>query len=279
MLVSVVVGIIGVFGLLIGSFLNVVVYRVPAKRSIVSPPSACPHCGAPIRWADNIPVVSWIVLRGKCRDCGAPISVRYPLVELGTGVFFAGVALWFLLTQLPREPWSSIPTTVAPVLALIAYLNLAADSIALALIDLDTRTLPNRIVLPSYLVGAALLGASGFLAGDLTALATAATGAAALFLFYFLLALVYPRGMGMGDVKLAGLLGLFLGFLGWQAIVVGAFAAFVLGGIFSIVLVAMRRASGKTAVPFGPWMLLGAWLGILFGSDIMGTYLGLFGIS
>ena len=102
MLVSVVVGIIGVFGLLIGSFLNVVVYRVPAKRSIVSPPSACPHCGAPIRWADNIPVVSWIVLRGKCRDCGAPISVRYPLVELGTGVFFAGVALWFLLTQLPR---------------------------------------------------------------------------------------------------------------------------------------------------------------------------------
>ena len=134
-------------------------------------------------------------------------------------------------------------------------------------------------MLPSYLVGAALLGASGFLAGDLTALATAATGAAALFLFYFLLALVYPRGMGMGDVKLAGLLGLFLGFLGWQAIVVGAFAAFVLGGIFSIVLVAMRRASGKTAVPFGPWMLLGAWLGILFGSDIMGTYLGLFGIS
>ena len=279
MLVSVVVGIIGVFGLLIGSFLNVVVYRVPAKRSIVSPPSACPHCGAPIRWADNIPVVSWIVLRGKCRDCGAPISVRYPLVELGTGVFFAGVALWFLLTQLPRERWSSTPTTVAPVLALIAYLYLAAVSIALALIDLDTRTLPNRIVLPSYLVGAALLGASGFLAGDLTALATAATGAAALFLFYFLLALVYPRGMGMGDVKLAGLLGLFLGFLGWQAIVVGAFAAFVLGGIFSIVLVAMRRASGKTAVPFGPWMLLGAWLGILFGSDIMGTYLGLFGIS
>ena len=279
MLVSVVVGIIGVFGLLIGSFLNVVVYRVPAKRSIVSPPSACPHCGAPIRWADNIPVVSWIVLRGKCRDCGAPISVRYPLVELGTGVFFAGVARWFLLTPLPRERWSTIPTTVAPVLALIAYLYLAAVSIALALIDLDTRTLPNRIVLPSYLVGAALLGASGFLAGDLTALATAATGAAALFLFYFLLALVYPRGMGMGDVKLAGLLGLFLGFLGWQAIVVGAFAAFVLGGIFSIVLVAMRLSSGKTAVPFGPWMLLGAWLGILFGSDIMGTYLGLFGIS
>lgn len=279
MLVSVVVGIIGVFGLLIGSFLNVVVYRVPAKRSIVSPPSACPHCGAPIRWADNIPVVSWIVLRGKCRDCGAPISVRYPLVELGTGVFFAGVALWFLLTQLPSDPWSNIQTTVASVLALIAYLYLAATSIALALIDLDTRTLPNRIVAPGYIVGIVLLGTSALLAGDLAALPTAAIGAAALFLFYFLLVLAYPRGMGMGDVKLAGLLGLFLGFLGWQAIVVGAFAAFLLGGVYAIVLVALRRASSKTAVPFGPWMLLGAWLGILFGSDIMGTYLGLFGIS
>lgn len=276
---SVAISIIGVFGLLIGSFLNVVVYRVPAKRSIVSPPSACPHCGAPIRWADNIPVVSWIVLRGKCRDCCAPISARYPLVELGTGVFFAAVALWFLLTRLPDAAWTDLPTTLASALALIAYLYLAAISVALALIDLDTHTLPNRIVLPGYVVGAVLLGGSGLVAGDFAALATAAIGAAAMFLLYFLLALAYPRGMGMGDVKLAGLLGLFLGFLGWEAIVVGAFAAFLLGGIFSIVLVTLKRASAKTAVPFGPWMLLGAWLGILFGSDIMGTYLGLFGIS
>ncbi|MEO7349946.1 MAG: prepilin peptidase, partial [Terrimesophilobacter sp.] len=107
----------------------------------------------------------------------------------------------------------------------------------------------------------------------------AAIGAIALFAFYFLLVLAYPRGMGMGDVKLAGLLGLFLGFIGWEAIVVGAFAAFVFGGIYSLVLLALRKASSKTAVPFGPWMLLGAWLGILFGRDIMGTYLGLFGIS
>lgn len=276
---SVAISIIGVFGLLIGSFLNVVVYRVPAKRSIVSPPSACPHCGAPIRWADNIPVVSWIVLRGKCRDCCAPISARYPLVELGTGVFFAAVALWFFLTRLPDAAWTDLPTTLASALALIAYLYLAAISVALALIDLDTHTLPNRIVLPGYVVGAVLLGGSGLVAGDFAALATAAIGAAAMFLLYFLLALAYPRGMGMGDVKLAGLLGLFLGFLGWEAIVVGAFAAFLLGGIFSIVLVTLKRASAKTAVPFGPWMLLGAWLGILFGSDIMGTYLGLFGIS
>ncbi|GAA3731575.1 A24 family peptidase [Leifsonia bigeumensis] len=270
---------VGVFGLLIGSFLNVVVYRVPAKRSIVSPPSSCPRCGAAIRWYDNFPVVSWLVLRGRCRDCHAPISVRYPLVEFGTGVFFAIVTAWFLLTQLPDEPWSGVAATFASGLALVAYLYLAAITVALALIDLDTRTLPNRIVLPGYLVGAVLLGVSGLLAGDLTALLGAAIGAAALFTFYFLLVLAYPRGMGMGDVKLAGLLGLFLGFIGWQAIVVGAFAAFLLGGIFSLILLALRKASGKTAVPFGPWMLLGAWLGILFGRDIMSTYLGLFGIS
>ncbi len=276
---SVATAIVGAFGLLIGSFLNVVVYRVPAKRSIVSPPSACPQCASPIRAVDNIPVLSWLLLRGKCRDCGTAISVRYPLVELGTGVAFAGVVLWFFTTQLPSAPWSNIATSFASALALLAYVYLAAISIALALIDIDTHTLPNRIVLPSYLVGAVLLGASGVLAGNFAALLSAAIGAVALFALYYLLAFAYPRGMGMGDVKLAGLLGLFLGFLGWQAIVVGAFAAFLLGGIFSLVLVALRRASGKTAVPFGPWMLLGAWLGILFGDDIMGTYLGLFGIS
>lgn len=279
MLASILAPLVGVFGLLIGSFLNVVVYRVPAKRSIVSPPSACPHCSAPIRWYDNLPVVSWIVLRGKCRDCHAPISVRYPLVELGTGILFAAVTAWFLLTQLPTNPWSSASSTIASGLALVAYLYLAAISVALALIDLDTRTLPNRIVLPGYIVGVVLLGASGLLAGNVTALLGAAIGAAALFTLFFLLVLAYPRGMGMGDVKLAGLLGLFLGFIGWQEVVVGAFAAFLLGGIFALILVAMHKASGKTAVPFGPWMLLGAWLGILFGRAIMSTYLGLFGIS
>ncbi|MEO9103832.1 MAG: A24 family peptidase, partial [Terrimesophilobacter sp.] len=136
-----------------------------------------------------------------------------------------------------------------------------------------------RIVLPGYVVGAVLLGASALLRGDLTALMGAAIGAVALFGLYFLLVLAYPRGMGWGDVKLAGLLGLFLGFIGWQSVVVGAFGAFLLGGIFSLVLLALRKANRKTAVPFGPWMLLGAWLGILSGRAIMGAYLGLFGIS
>ena len=276
---SAVAAVIGTFGLLIGSFLNVVVYRVPARRSIVSPPSACPSCATPIRAADNIPVLSWLLLRGKCRECRTAISVRYPVVELGTGLAFAGVVIWFFTTQLPSTPWSSLPLSIAAVLAVLAYLYLASISIALALIDIDTHTLPNRMVIPSYIVGAVLLGVSGLLAGNVSALLSTAIGAVTLFALYFVLAIAYPRGMGMGDVKLAGLLGLFLGFLGWQAIVVGAFAAFLLGGIYSLVLVVLRKASGKTAIPFGPWMLLGAWLGILWGNDIMRTYLSLFGIS
>src|SRR3990170_2318076 len=138
----------GVFGSLIGSFLNVVIFRVPAGRSIVSPPSACGSCGAAIRPFDNVPVLSWLVLRGKCRDCSAPISARYPLVELGTALFFAGVA-WFVFAGLPVGASPAI-ANIATVLTLVAFLYFAAISVALALIDLDTHRLPNSIVLPAY---------------------------------------------------------------------------------------------------------------------------------
>ena len=164
-------------------------------------------------------------------------------------------------------------------LALIAYLYLAAVSVVLALIDIDTHTLPNRIVIPGYAVGAVLLGASGLLAGDFGALASAAIGAAAMFLLYFVLVLAYPRGMGMGDVKLAGVLGLFLGYLGWGPLVVGAFAAFLLGGLFSIGLLITRKAGRKSGIPFGPWMLAGAWVGIFFGKELAVGYLRLVGLS
>ncbi|WP_343922732.1 prepilin peptidase [Rhodoglobus aureus] len=270
---------VGAFGLLIGSFLNVVVYRVPAKQSIVSPPSACPNCGEPIRRRDNVPVLSWLFLRGKCRDCQAPISRRYILVELATGLFFAAVAGWFIFGWVPTSTVVSTGEYVGAALVLVAYLYLAAVSVALALIDIDHHRLPNSIVLPGYVVAAVLLGAAAVLIADYAALLSAVIGAVAMFGFYFLLALVYPRGMGMGDVKLAGVLGVFLGFLGWQTLVVGAFAAFFLGGIFSIALVLMRRASRTSAIPFGPWMLLGAWVGIYFGAAMMSGYLQLFGIN
>jgi leader peptidase (prepilin peptidase)/N-methyltransferase len=263
-----------ILGLLIGSFLNVVVWRVPRKESLNHPASHCPKCGHPIRFYDNIPVVSWLVLRGKCRDCGAPISWRYPAVEAGTALAF-GAVTWFAFSEwLPRYE-----SLVAFALVLVAFLYLAAVSIALTLIDLDVNRLPNSIVLPSYGVGAVLLGAAGIIEADGGALLRTAIAAVALFAVYFVMALAYPGGMGFGDVKLAGVLGLFLGWLGWGTLAVGAFAAFVLGGLFGLVLLLARRAGRKTRIPFGPWMLGGAWVGVFFGEQIARWYLGLFGLA
>jgi leader peptidase (prepilin peptidase)/N-methyltransferase len=265
----------GVIGLLIGSFLNVVIYRVPLKKSIVSPPSACANCGHAIRWYDNIPLVSWLVLRGKCRDCGSRISIRYPLVELGSALFFVLVALIFVP---PIVHATTLPSAWAGVLALVAYLYLAAISVVLALIDFDTRRLPNAIVMPAYLVGAVLLASSSVLAADFNSLLGTAVGCAALGVAYLLMAVISPGGMGFGDVKLAGVLGLFLGWLGWGPLAVGAIMAFLLGGIFGIILILARRGGRKTAIPFGPWMLLGAWIGIVAGEPIWVGYLSLFGL-
>jgi leader peptidase (prepilin peptidase)/N-methyltransferase len=270
-----VIAMVGLFGLLIGSFLNVVVYRVPLGRSIVSPPSACASCGHAVRGYDNIPIVSWLLLRGKCRDCGSHISLRYPLVEAGAAVFFAIVSVRFGSALAQADDPASV---IAGVLALIAFLYLGAISLALTLIDLDVKRLPNVIVLPAYAVGAVLLGAASLLSADYASLVGAAVGCVALGAAYLLLALGYPGGMGFGDVKLAGVLGLFLGWLGWGPLLVGAMMAFLLGGVFSLVLLATRRGGRRTAIPFGPWMLLGAWVGILAGTPIWTAYLSSFGL-
>lgn len=267
---------IGAFGTLIGSFLNVVVYRVPAGRSIVSPPSACGACGHEVRPYDNIPLVSWLVLRGKCRDCGAAISARYPLVELGAAVFFAAVALRFLPALTTARNGVEI---AAGGLALAAFLYLAAISLALALIDLDTRRLPDVIVLPAYAMGAVLLGASSLLAGDPAQLGRAALGAVILCFVYLLLAVVRPGAMGFGDVKLSGVIGFYLAWLGWDSLAVGGLAGFILGGAFGVALILFRRAGRTTGIPFGPWMLAGAWVGILVGHPLASWYLSLFGLG
>jgi leader peptidase (prepilin peptidase)/N-methyltransferase len=242
----------GLFGTLIGSFLNVVVYRVPRGLSVVAPPSACGSCHHQIRPYDNIPLVSWLVLRGRCRDCQAPIS---EIFAAPSGTAAAAAAL-----------------------ALVAFLYLAAISIALALIDLDVQRLPDVIVLPSYAVGVFLLGASALLSGDLGALATAGIGMVGAFVLYLVLALARPGGMGMGDVKLAGVIGLYLGWLGLPELIVGVAAAFLLGGLAGIVLLAVRRRAGTT-MPFGPWMLLGAWVGAFAGPALADSYLKLTGIT
>jgi leader peptidase (prepilin peptidase)/N-methyltransferase len=267
----------GVFGLLVGSFLNVVIYRVPNGMSVVAPPSACPGCGSKIKPYDNVPVLSWLALGGKCRNCKNPISARYPLVEAGVGVFFVAVGIWWwLVSSISTNPTASV---IGNVLILIAFLWLAGVSVALALIDLDTHKLPNAIVLPSYLVGGILLAAAGILNISLDALIGAGVGMAVLWTAYFLMAMLYPGGMGFGDVKLAGVLGLYLGFLGWGALLVGAFAAFFLGGLYAIGLMIARKADRKSGIPFGPWMLIGAWIGIFFGTALWNSYLSLLGVA
>jgi leader peptidase (prepilin peptidase)/N-methyltransferase len=212
--------------------------------------------------------------------------MRYPIVEAATGVFFAAVVLWFLpggtmmgpLSRPAGATTTSSSAAIGAILVLVAFLYLAAVSVVLALIDIDTHTLPNAIVLPSYVVGVGLFVAAAALTADFQALITAAIGLVALFGLYLAMALVYPGGMGLGDVKLAGLLGLFLGYLGLGPLVVGAFAAFLLGGLFALALVALRRAGRKSGIPFGPWMLAGAWVGVVFGNIAWSGYLSLIGL-
>ncbi|NEM91203.1 prepilin peptidase [Galbitalea soli] len=264
------------FGILIGSFLNVVVYRVPIGMSLVAPASACPNCHSGIKGYDNIPVVSWLLLGGRCRQCKAPISVRYPLVEAGTAVFFGVVAAFFAPSISSAH---TVAGAVSAALALVAFLYLTAISVALALIDLETHRLPNAIVLPAYAVGAVLLGAAALVGGHWDALLRGGAGVVALAALYFVLALVSRGGMGLGDVKLAGVLGLYLGWSGWGSLLVGAFAAFILGGVFGMALIVSRRAGRRSGIPFGPWMLAGAWIGIFAGDQLWTGYLSALGLS
>ena len=268
---AVVLVLAGLFGLTIGSFLNVVAYRVPAGISLLRE-SRCPACDAPVRAWQNVPVVSWLVLRGRCGSCRDRISWRYPAVELVTGALFAAIACLL--------PWRDIaPSLAAGIAVLIAFWWFAGSTVALALIDLDTRRLPNAIVLPGYLVGSGLLTLACLLGADWWALARAGIGLVALFAVYALLWLVRPGAMGAGDVKLAGLVGLHLGWLGWGPLAVGGLAAFVLGGVFGIGLLAAGRAGRRTAIAFGPWMIVGAWTGVLAGAAIAGSYARIVGLA
>lgn len=248
---------LAVVGLLIGSFLNVVVHRVPAGKSVVRPGSSCPNCENPVRARDNIPVLSWLLLRGRCRDCAAPISARYPLVEVGCAALFFAITLRF---------------GVSPVLP--ALLFLAAIGLALALIDLDVRRLPFEISIPGLGVTVVLLALAG-LADGWSPVAVALLSAAAWFGLYWSLWFgTGGRGMGLGDVVLAPTLGLALGWLGWGPSLVGLLGGFGIGAVVGLTLMVIGRAGRRSQIPFGPSMLAGALLGVLAGSTVWGAYLG-----
>ena len=252
--------IVAVLGLLIGSFLNVVIYRVPRGESVVTPRSRCPGCEREIAARDNIPVLSWLLLRGRCRWCREPISIRYPLVEAANAI------LWLLMLWRFGVSWD-----------LPAYLYFASVGLALSMIDFDTKRLPNRITLPSYVVMGILLLLPAVAEGDLAAYGRAWLGAGALFAFYFVIVFIYPAGMGLGDVKLAGVIGLALGWLGWGELLVGGFLGFLLGALAGVTLMVVGRAGRRSALPFGPSMVAGALLAVLWGDWAWSAYSSLLG--
>jgi len=251
-----VVTVCAVLGLAVGSFLNVVIWRVPRRESIVRPRSHCPSCGARIKPADNVPVLSWLVLRGRCRQCRARISVRYPVIEIGCAVLFGAVGARF-----------------ADSAALPAYLVLAAGLLALSAIDVEHYLLPNRIVFPLAGLGAALLGLAAALDGDGDAYVRALLGGLVAYGGLFTIHLISPRGMGMGDVKLALVLGLYLAWLGWGVLALGLFLGFLSGAVVGLVLIALRLRTRKDHVPFGPFLAVGTLIAVLWGPQLLDWYL------
>jgi len=250
--------VLGVFGLLIGSFANVVIYRVPAGRSIVKPPSACGACGAPVRPRDNIPVVSWLALRAKCRACQAPISARYPAVEALVGLVFAGIGWRFGLT------WTSAGEAA-----------LAAGLVALAFIDLDHMVLPRRVVYATGAVVAVIFLVASAAGSQWHRFAVAAICAVVPWALFFAINYVAPRALGFGDVRLALLMGFGLGWLGAAYAFLGFVVASVLGSLVGVVLMATGRAARRTPVPFGTFLAAGALVAVLGGAPIVNWYLGL----
>ena len=245
----------GLFGLVIGSFLNVCIYRLPRGTSVVFPPSACGSCQRELRWFENVPVVSWAVLGGKCARCKAPISIQYPLVELVTGLLFVATAA---------------VTPVGPLLA--ARLLFACALIVLFAIDLEHQILPNVITLPGIVIGLAfaLIGPPGWRAS----LVGAALGGGVLYAiamgYYYVR---HEDGLGMGDVKMLAMIGAFLG---WQQMLLTLVLASFAGAIVGAAIIALQRGSMKYALPFGTFLAVGALAAMLVGQPVIDWYLGFY---
>jgi leader peptidase (prepilin peptidase) / N-methyltransferase len=248
-------------GLAVGSFLNVVIHRVPRRESVVAPRSRCPGCGTELANRDNIPVVSWLLLRGRCRTCREPISARYPAVELLTAVVFAAVG--------------GRVAALEQVEAVPAFLVFAAVLVAVSFIDIEHFLVPNRVLLAGTAAGvpllalAAVLGDDGWRHLSRALLAALVAGGGLL-----VLNLISPRGMGMGDVKLAAYEGLFLGWLGWGHVALGLFLGFLLGSVGGLTLILLRIRSRRDHIPFAPFLAAGAVLTVLFGEVLLDAYRG-----
>ncbi len=249
------------FGMVLGSFINVCIYRIPEKISIVTPPSSCRNCGQQIKWHDNIPVLSYMILRGRCRNCGEAISIQYPLVEM-----FTGFAMALLFIKL------------GPTIDMMFISILAVILIVIAGIDLKTMTIPNGTVIALLVLGVVYSGFRILFPG-----ATAfqirwfepVIGFFAASLPLFLVAVLSKGGMGGGDIKLMAAAGVFLG---WKGVLVAMVAGSVVGAVLSLLLIALRKKKRKDLIPFGPFLCLGILFAALFTPETISWYLGLFGM-
>ena len=247
----------GVFGLVSGSFANMVIHRVPAGASVVRPSSRCPSCDTAIGRLDNIPVLSWLLLRGRCRHCGVDISPRYPLVEAGT------VALCAVVGASIGLNWE-----------LPAFLFFAWALIALSVIDLDTHRLPNALQYPCMAESPELLVAAGLIDGDIRSIVEAAAGGAIGFAIMFVVWFVARGGLGYGDVRFSGYLGLHLGYLTLGHVPLGLFLGFLLGSVAGVVLMVALGRGRKHKLAFGPSLAVGAMIAVLIGQPLIDLYLG-----
>ena len=247
----------GLFGLVIGSFLNVVISRLPARESLVKPGSHCPSCGSAIAPRDNVPLVSWVLLRGRCRACGAAISIRYPLVEVLTAGLFVSAGWRF-----------------GAHVVLADYCVFFAVLVALSGIDLDHHLLPSRVIYPAAVASLALLALASASDHDWHRYLDGALGGLIGFAVLFAIHAIAPRGMGFGDVRLAGLVGLNVGWLGLAHVAVALFGGFLLGAIVGVGLIGAGMASRRSRIPFGPFLAGGAVIAVLWGVPLVHWWLG-----
>ena len=245
-------------GLIFGSFATAVSYRVPRRESIVTGRSRCPQCGTVVTAVENVPVFSYVFLRGKCRHCGTRISPRYPLTELVTGILFA-LAVWKFGVSVRA----------------VAFAGFFWVLVVLTVIDFEHKLLQTRVIYPSLVAGWVLLGADALVVGEESRLVDAAIGLAIFAGFFFAVAFLVPRGMGMGDVRLSLLLGTFLGYLGGPGVVLlGMFMSFLTGALIGTIAAVVTRGGRKMKIPFGPFLALGTLIAVFAGRPILDAYLG-----
>lgn len=278
MIVTALIGLAVVYGLVFGSFANAVAYRVPTGETLWTR-SHCPKCNAQIHSWQNIPVLSWVFLRGKCANCKEPISIQYPAIELLTGILF-GILTWKVIDSgydsFYYPPYNSL---IPPVVISIALCYFAFMGVVLSIIDFKTMKLPTKLIYSTWIVSVVLLSVASIVMKDWESIKWMFIGGFGSMLIYGIIWFVVPKGFGFGDVRLALLTGSILGWFGFDHAVLGLMLPFVLSSLVMVPLLLFKVVKRKSKIPLGPWIILGALVTILFGDIIIETYLSVGGFA